>query len=176
MSPVRIAAFAVALVLAPAPAMGQRPDVQMEWGVKIPVRDGVNLHATIYRPADQEEPLPVILGFTPYISDVYHGKARYYASRGYVFATVDVRGRGNSEGEFEPFRNEDKDGHDVVEWLAAQPWSNGRVGMYGASYGGWDQWRQRRSFRPAWPRSCRRPRPIWARTSPSCTTSSFPTT
>ena len=72
----------------------------------------------------------------------------YYASRGYVFATVDVRGRGNSEGEFEPFRNEDKDGHDVVEWLAAQPWSNGKVGMYGASYGGWDQWATAKELPP----------------------------
>ena len=79
---------------------------------------------------------------------MYHGKARYYASRGYVFATVDVRGRGNSEGEFEPFRNEDKDGHDVVEWLAAQPWSNGKVGMYGASYGGWDQWATAKELPP----------------------------
>ena len=66
------------LVVAPAPAASQLSEVQMEWGVAIPVRDGVNLHGTIYRPANQQEPLPVILGFTPYISDVYHGKARHY--------------------------------------------------------------------------------------------------
>ena len=138
-----------ASLLAPAGAAGQLSDVQMEWGVKIPVRDGVNLHGTIYRPADQGAPLPVILGFTPYISDVYHAKARYYAQRGYVFAAVDVRGRGNSEGEFEPFKDADRDGHDVVEWLAAQPWSNGKVGMYGASYGGWDQWATAKELPPS---------------------------
>ena len=136
------------LVVAPAPAASQLSEVQMEWGVAIPIRDGVNLHGTIYRPANQQEPLPVILGFTPYISDVYHGKARYYASRGYVFAAVDVRGRGNSEGTFEPFKDADRDGHDVVEWLAAQPWSNGKVAMYGASYGGWDQWATAKELPP----------------------------
>ena len=127
-------------LLGPLPTAAQLPDVDMEWGIRIPLRDGVRLHATIYRPADQQGPLPVILGFTPYISDVYHTKANYYATRGYVFAVVDVRGRGNSEGDFEPFQNEDEDGYDVVEWLSAQPWSDGNVGMYGASYGGWDQW------------------------------------
>lgn len=140
----RVTAALVAATLctlqAPAPGAAQLADVEMEWGVPIPTRDGTRLHATIYRPRDQPEPLPVIFGFTPYISDVYHGKARYYAARGYVFAVVDVRGRGNSEGEFEPFQNEARDGYDVVEWLADQPWSDGSVGMYGASYGGWDQW------------------------------------
>ena len=141
-------------LLAPSPSTAQvsaaqLSDVQMEWGVTIPVRDGTNLHGTLYRPADQTEPLPVILGFTPYISDVYHGKARYYAKRGYVFAAVDVRGRGNSEGEFEPFHDADRDGHDVVEWLAAQPWSNGKVAMYGASYGGWDQWTTAKELPPS---------------------------
>jgi len=127
---------AATFLFTPLPAAAQLSDVQMEWGVTIPVRDGTELRGTIYRPADQTEPLPVILGFTPYIADVYHGKARYYARRGYVFAAVDVRGRGNSDGAFEPFHDADKDGHDVVEWLAAQPWSNGKVAMYGASYGG----------------------------------------
>ena len=141
--------FCAAALLVPPAATAQLSDVQMEWGVEIPVRDGINLHGTIYRPADQTEPLPVILGFTPYISDVYHGKARYYAKRGYVFAAVDVRGRGNSEGEFEPFHDADKDGHDVVEWLAAQPWSNGKVAMYGASYGGWDQWATAKELPPS---------------------------
>ena len=104
------------------------------------MRDGVRLNATVYRPHAQKEPLPVIFELTPYISDSYHERAYYFAQHGYVFALVDVRGRGNSEGKFEPFLQEPHDGHDVVEWLARQPWSNGKITMWGGSYAGFDQW------------------------------------
>jgi predicted acyl esterase len=104
-----------------APAKPADQDVDFEWGVKIPMRDCVKLNATVYKPKDQKEPLPVIFTFTPYISDTYHNRGYYFAQNGYVFALVDVRGRGNSQGAFEPFANEGKDGHDVVEWLAQQP-------------------------------------------------------
>src|SRR5579859_5487524 len=101
--------------------------VDMQWGVKIPLRDGVHLNATIYRPHEQKEPLPVIFTFTPYIGDSYLERATYFSRNGYVYALVDVRGRGNSEGRFEPFVNEGRDGYDTVEWLAKQPWCNGKV-------------------------------------------------
>ena len=119
---------------------GDTNQVEITWGVKVPMRDGVRLNATVYRPKGVTESLPTILGFTPYIGDVYHARAVYFAKHGYVFTTVDVRGRGNSEGGFEPFRNEGRDGHDVVEWIARQPWSDGQVAMFGGSYGGFDQW------------------------------------
>ncbi|MDP9267450.1 MAG: CocE/NonD family hydrolase [Acidobacteriota bacterium] len=115
-------------------------EVDLIWGVKVPMRDGVKLNATVYRPHDQKERLPVVFTFTPYISDSYHARAWYFAQHGYVFALVDVRGRGNSGGNFEPFANEGRDGHDVVEGLAQQPWSNGSVTMWGGSYAGFDQW------------------------------------
>ena len=115
-------------------------DVDITWGVKIPMRDGVTLNATVYRPHAQKEKLPVAFTFTPYISDSYHPRAWYFAQHGYVFALVDVRGRGNSGGDFEPNVNEGRDGHDVVEWLAQQPWSDGQVTMWGGSYAGFDQW------------------------------------
>jgi hypothetical protein len=63
----------------------------------------------------------------------------YFAQNGYVFALVDCRGRGSSEGKFEPFANEACDGHDIVEWLAKQNWSNGKITMWGGSYAGFDQ-------------------------------------
>ncbi|MGB5154427.1 MAG: CocE/NonD family hydrolase, partial [Candidatus Sulfotelmatobacter sp.] len=66
--------------------------VDFTWGVRIPMRDGVKLNATVYRPKDQKEGLPVIFELTPYISDNYHSRAYYFAQRGYVFALVDVRG------------------------------------------------------------------------------------
>lgn len=129
--------------VAPAPEADQRDakaEVDLIWGVKIPMRDGVRLNGSVYRPAGQKERLPVVFTFTPYISDSYHNRALYFAQHGYVFILVDVRGRGNSEGKFEPFAHEGQDGFDVVEWLAQQPWSNGKIAMWGGSYAGYDQW------------------------------------
>ena len=111
-----------------------------QWNVRIPLRDGVELGATVFKPLGQTEPLPVIFTLTPYIADSYQDRAMYFARHGYVFALVDVRGRGNSGGVFDPFAQEARDGYDVVEWLARQPWSNGKVAMWGGSYAGYDQW------------------------------------
>src|SRR5690348_4022020 len=100
---------------AAAPADPGSP-VDFQWGVKIPLRDGVKLNATLYRPQAQRDPLPCVFTLTPYIAQSYHDRAMYFAAHGYVFLTVDVRGRGNSEGEFTPLLQEAHDGHDVVEW------------------------------------------------------------
>ena len=83
----------------------------------------------MYKPHGQKDPLPVIFTLTPYVTDSYLERALYFARNGYVFALVDVRGRGNSEGQFDPFLNEGGDGYDVVEWLAVQPWCDGKVTM-----------------------------------------------
>ena len=104
------------------------------------MRDGVHLNATVFKPKAMPAPLPVVFTLTPYIADSYEDRASYFARHGYVFALVDVRGRGNSEGTFEPFANEARDGYDIVEWLARQPWSNGKVALWGGSYAGFDQW------------------------------------
>jgi uncharacterized protein len=72
-------------------------NVDMQWGVKIPMRDGVNLNTTVYQPHGQQEALPVIFTFTPYIGDSYTDRAMYFVGHGYVYALVDVRGRGNLE-------------------------------------------------------------------------------
>src|SRR6266404_9324360 len=88
-------------------------DYDIHWGVKIPMRDKVELNATLYLPKtpDGSQPkTPVVFTLTPYISDTYHARGVYFAAHGYVFALVDVRGRGNSAGEFEPFANEPRDG------------------------------------------------------------------
>jgi uncharacterized protein len=151
--------FAVACCLTfPANVGGQTPtptpspppaDYDLRWGVKIPMRDGVELNATLYLPKtpDGSPPkTPAIFTLTPYISDTYHERGAYFASHGYVFALVDVRGRGNSGGEFEPFANEPRDGHDVVEWLAKQPFCDGKVAMWGGSYAGFDQWATAKQF------------------------------
>ncbi len=120
----------------------------MRWAVKIPMRDGVLLNATIFLPHAQKDPVPVIFTFTPYIGDSYMDRAMYFAQHGYVFALVDVRGRGNSAGVFEPFANDPHDGYDLVEWLAKQPFCNGKVTMWGGSYAGYDQWATLKEFPP----------------------------
>jgi putative CocE/NonD family hydrolase len=142
-----IAAAGLALCGEAATSVAAMPDaiadasqVAFDWGVKIPLRDGVRLNATVYRPAGGAAPAPCLFTLTPYISQTYHDRGMYFAAHGYPFLTVDVRGRGNSEGVFRPFLQEAQDGYDVVEWLARQPYCNGKVSMWGGSYAGYDQW------------------------------------
>jgi putative CocE/NonD family hydrolase len=116
-----------------------RYEILVDSNVMMPMRDGIKLATDIYRP-DTSGKFPVILVRTPYKKEMNELQARYYARRGYVFAVQDCRGRFKSEGTWTPFFAEPNDGYDAVEWLAAQPWSNGRVGMIGASYVGWVQW------------------------------------
>src|ERR1700741_2910477 len=127
--------------LADAPPPPPDPaQVKFQWGVKIPLRDGVKLNATVYTPRQQKEPAPCVFTLTPYISQSYHDRGVYFAAHGYPFLTVDVRGRGNSEGVFKANGNEARDGYDIVEWLARQPYCNGKVAMWGGSYAGYVQW------------------------------------
>jgi len=114
-------------------------EVKVEAATKIAMRDGVKLSTDIYLP-QTEAKVPVILIRTPYKKEMGEIQGRYYARRGYAVAIQDCRGRFGSEGVWEPFINEPKDGYDAIEWLAAQPWSNGKVGMIGGSYVGWVQW------------------------------------
>ena len=114
-------------------------DVKVEKNVMLSMRDGVKLSTDIYKPSVPGK-YPAILLRTPYAKDMSELKARFYARRGYVFAVQDCRGRFGSKGTWNPFFDEPKDGYDTIEWLAAQPWSNGKVGMIGGSYVGWVQW------------------------------------
>jgi len=136
----------------PAPSPSKPPaDYDLRWGVKIPMRDNVELNATLYLPKTPDgspQKTPLIFTLTPYISDTYHSRGAYFASHGYAFALVDVRGRGNSGGDFEPFANEPRDGHDVVEWVAKQPFCDSKVAMWGGSYAGFDQWATAKEFPP----------------------------
>ncbi len=114
-------------------------EVKVEAGAKIGMRDGIKLSTDIYLPQTDSK-VPAILIRTPYKKEMGEVQGRYYARRGYAVAIQDCRGRFGSEGAWEPFINEPKDGYDAIEWLAAQQWSNGKVGMIGGSYVGWVQW------------------------------------
>jgi putative CocE/NonD family hydrolase len=110
-------------------------DVTVEHGVKVTMRDGVGLRADIYRPK-QEGRYPVLLQRTPYNKAGGEDFGMRAAAAGYVAIVEDVRGRYSSEGEWYPFKWESQDGFDTVEWAAALPYANGKVGMWGGSYVG----------------------------------------
>jgi len=125
------------------PARRTDYEVKIEFNERVRMRDGIELSVDVYSPAVVGQ-FPVILTRTPYNKSTERGNhltiGRYFASRGYVYVAMDVRGRGDSDGVFVPYRNEGPDGFDSIEWCAKQPWSNGRVGTIGSSYLGYDQW------------------------------------
>ena len=123
--------------------MPESVSLKVETNVPVPMRDGTVLYADVYCP-EAGGPFPVILQRTPYdksapMSMTALGPLKA-AQRGYVLVIQDTRGRHASEGEFYAFRDEIDDGYDTVEWVASQPWSSGKVGMYGGSYVGATQW------------------------------------
>lgn len=125
-----------------AMAINVGADVEVEQGLEVRVNDGTRLCADVYRPR-APGPHPVLVVRTPY--DKLNGgattycNAAWYAAHGYIVVVQDVRGRHASQGTFYPLVNEEADGAPTVDWAAALPGSNGRVGMYGGSYPGWVQ-------------------------------------
>ena len=123
--------------------MPDSASVRVYVNVPVPMRDGTILYADVYRP-DGQGPFPVLLQRTPYDKSSAGQKLNLDpvegAKRGYAMIIQDSRGRFTSEGEWYCFRADISDGYDTVEWCAAQPWSSGKVGMYGASYTGATQW------------------------------------
>jgi predicted acyl esterase len=81
------------------PSTPDAANVDFRWDQKIPLRDGVRLSATVYTPRGQKAPAPCVFTLTPYIGQSYHDRGVYFAAHGFPFLTVDVRGRGNSEGQ-----------------------------------------------------------------------------
>jgi putative CocE/NonD family hydrolase len=129
-----IAAAALALLAASEPVV--------ERNVAVPMRDGVVLRADVWRPAGAG-PFPVLVYRTPYDKSKApesYTTIRNAVGRGYAVVAQDVRGRYASDGEYDPYRNDGRDGYDTIEWAAVQPWSNGRVGTFGLSYPGAVQW------------------------------------
>jgi uncharacterized protein len=151
----RLAAFAVVACLAvtsctaggpgaPSQAGGRCAVVKQE-AVPATMRDGTILRADVYRPRTPDA-VPVILMRTQYgKGDAQVQPSRYrppdwFASYCYLVVVQDIRGQGDSDGTFSEFTHDQDDGYDSVEWAAALPGSNGKVGMYGSSYVGATQW------------------------------------
>jgi uncharacterized protein len=117
--------------------------IRIDRELPVTMRDGTVLRAEVWRPAG-DGPHPAILMRTPYVKETSAPSpildCRLATERGYAVVLQDVRGRGSSEGSFEPFVNEERDGADSVAWAAAQPWCDGDVVMGGMSYVGATQW------------------------------------
>ncbi len=98
------------------------------------VRDGVSLRGDLYRPDDDERRASILIR-TPYGKQGYREDSlvRKAVERGFAVFVQDVRGRYASDGEFDPYRQDGRDGYDTVEWLATREWSNGRIGTAGLS-------------------------------------------
>jgi putative CocE/NonD family hydrolase len=115
------------------------------------MRDGVELMADVYMPAEGG-PFPTVISRTPYDrgNDMIHTvpSAVSLAQQGFAVVSQDVRGRYDSDGDWYPFRSEADDGADTLKWAAAQAWSNGELGMTGASYFGLTQWQAAQSGDP----------------------------
>ena len=130
----------------PLPASPATFDIAMQ-EVMIPMPDGVRLAADVWRPKGTGDrgPFPVLLEYLPYRKNEARGDRyplyAYFVRRGYVVARVDMRGTGNSEGTLIPYEYSDienQDGDAVIAWLAKEPYSNGKIGMFGISWGGFN--------------------------------------
>jgi putative CocE/NonD family hydrolase len=115
--------------------------MRINWNVSVPMRDGVKLAADVYL-ADGEGARATVVARTPYNKNTaeQQQRAKDYARNGYNFVWIDVRGRGDSEGDFVLWRDEARDGYDAIEWVARQPWCDGQVITWGQSYLGYNQW------------------------------------
>ncbi|UJR06911.1 hypothetical protein I4U23_011200 [Adineta vaga] len=111
--------------------------------IRVPMRDGVQLAIDYFVPSTTGQ-FPCIVEITPYGRGLhrpnFRNEANYWITHGYAFAIADARGTGDSGGDFVYLALEGKDGYDLIEWLARQSWSNGRIAMRGASYSGENQW------------------------------------
>jgi putative CocE/NonD family hydrolase len=134
------------------------PGVRVRRGAMVEMRDGVRLCTDVYLPADRTgavagEPRPALLVRMPYgIREAYAympAVGRFWARRGYAAVVQDVRGKFGSEGEWRPFEHEIEDGYDTIDWVARQPWCDGRVAMSGESYYAYTQWAAAASGHPA---------------------------
>lgn len=121
--------YSLVMVLLATNALAQEPS---KLNVMMPMRDGIKLATNVYLPGG-EGPWPVVLTRTPYNKNGADLSAKIYNERGYVLVSQDVRGRYESEGVDQPFEVDMPDGYDTVEWIAEQPWSNGKTGIFGTS-------------------------------------------
>ena len=118
--------------------------------ILIKTPDGAHIAAMAVRPRSAKVPLTALLVFTIYADDdTYFSEARKSAAHGYAGVVAYSRGKGRSPDTPVPFEDDGEDARTVIDWIIKQPWSDGRVGMYGGSYNGFTQWAAVRKLHPA---------------------------
>jgi uncharacterized protein len=140
-------AYPAAYVRSPEPP----PGCVLDEHVSVEMRDGIRLCVDVYRP-EGEGCYPALLSLSPYSKDIQQnpphwshaiesGSTGFYVGNGYVHVIAQVRGNGRSQGKWCWLDEKERaDGYDLVEWIAAQPWCDGNVGMTGDSYWAWSQY------------------------------------
>lgn len=122
----------------------------IEKGVLITMPDSTKIEALVVRPNSVKAPLTALLGFTIYANEDWAlNDARIGATYGYAGVVAYSRGKGLSTGPIIPFEHDGKDAAAVIDWISKQPWSDGRVGMYGNSYNSFTQWSAAKHHPPA---------------------------
>ena len=124
--------------------------MEMRFDVGVASHDGTRLSVDVYRPLDAGR-YPTVFQLTPYNNNDpgTAEQAWHFVERGYAFVAADLRGRYDSDGDFDPFRNDMLDGAAIMSWIADQPWSDEQVATMGGSYLGMDQWLMARADHPA---------------------------
>ncbi|MGH8251645.1 MAG: CocE/NonD family hydrolase [Steroidobacteraceae bacterium] len=150
--------FIALLIALPVPSHAAPAGKSEEWSTEkeiyVPMRDGVRLSTDVMLPKGAEGPLPTILIRSPYDKDHLewpNGKSWYesFLSHGYALVLQSERGRNYSEGTYERYlQGASTDGYDTIEWITKQPWSNGKVGTFGCSSTGEQQWPMANSQHP----------------------------
>lgn len=139
---IALSVLAYVLLASPSVAQSTGPGYSIKMSRMIPMRDGVELEAWVFLPDNTPPKIPAVFSFTQYEIDASRDFLTF-VRRGYAYVQVYVRGRGKSGGEKTDSLGSQigRDGFEVVEWIARQPWSDGHVVMYGASFVGMTQWR-----------------------------------
>jgi putative CocE/NonD family hydrolase len=153
----RIASACIILIglLAGEAAAQQAPDsddsrYQIRDDVLIRTHDGATLSATVIRRKDETRPLPALLTLDIYTDPAgFRARGKDAADHGYVAVSADTRGKRLSSDPIEPYEHEAADVNEVIDWIAHQPWSDGRVGMRGGSYSGFTAWAATKHLHPA---------------------------
>lgn len=141
------------MTAAPTTDVDSEPRHTVRRDVRVRMRDGVHLGVDVYLPAQTDGPVPALYAVAPYRKDLAHlpavptfrwretGPIDWYVAQGYAYVLADARGSGTSEGMWRLLDDaEQHDLYDMIEWIAAQEWCTGRVGMIGQSYYALVQW------------------------------------
>jgi predicted acyl esterase len=141
--------FCLTAAATPAQVTADADRYQVNADVRIPTRDGTPIAAIVVLDREAQGPQPTALFYTVYVTERDELIAQYAARKGYASVIAYTRGVRTGVTDVVPYEHDAEDASDVIDWISRQPWSDGRVGMYGGSYAGFAQWAAARLRPPA---------------------------